>query len=123
MAESGLSGIDIISLAKRIEEVFKPNSSTPILLKPGSAELRLLQRIRDEAHRFAITFHRSLRGKAQTHSVLDDIPGVGEIKKQALLNAFETSENIKNASIEELNSVSGIHLALAETIYNYFHKD
>lgn len=123
LAESGLSGIDIISLAKRIEEVFKPNSSTPILLKPGSAELRLLQRIRDEAHRFAITFHRSLRGKAQTHSVLDDIPGVGEIKKQALLNAFETSENIKNASIEELNSVSGIHLALAETIYNYFHKD
>lgn len=122
LEQSGLTGIDIISLAKRIEEVFKPESSTPILLKPGSAELRLLQRIRDEAHRFAITFHRALRTKAQTHSELDDIPGVGEIKKQALLNAFETSDNIKNASVEELNSVKGIHLSLAEGIYRHFHN-
>lgn len=122
LQSSGIEGIDMISLAKRIEEVFKPNSSTPILLKPASAELRLLQRIRDEAHRFTITFHRDLRGKAQTHSELDDIEGVGKVKQKALLDAFGTSENIKSASIDELTSVKGIHLALAENIYNHFHN-
>ncbi len=123
LQESGLQGIDMISLAKRIEEVFKPGSSTPTLLKPGSVELRMLQRIRDEAHRFTITFHRNIRTKQQTHSALDDIAGVGEVKAKALLNAFGTSENIKNASIEELQCVKGIHLALAEQIYNHFHKE
>lgn len=123
LQESGINGIDMISLAKRIEEVFKPNNSTPILLKPASSELRMLQRIRDEAHRFTITFHRQLRNKQQTHSAVDDIPGVGEVKAKALLNAFGTSENIKSASIDELTSVKGIHLALAETIYNHFHQN
>lgn len=123
LQNSGLHGIDMISLAKRIEEVFKPNNSEPTLLKVASAELRMLQRIRDEAHRFAITFHRSLRGKEQTHSTLDDIPGVGEVKKQALLRAFESTENIASASVDELCSVGGIHLALAQTIYNFFHND
>ncbi len=118
---SGLQGIDIISLAKRIEEVFKPNSTTPILLKPASAELRLLQRIRDEAHRFAITFHRQRRAKAQTHSELDDIDGLGPVKADALRAAFESLDNIKSASVEELSSVKGIHLALAQKIYNHFH--
>lgn len=123
LQESGIKGIDMISLAKRIEEVFKPNNPTPILLKPASSELRMLQRIRDEAHRFTITFHRKLRNKQQTHSAVEDIPGVGEVKAKALLNAFGTSENIKSASIDELTSVKGIHLALAETIYNYFHQN
>lgn len=123
LQNSGVHGIDMISLAKRIEEVFKPNNSTPTLLKPGSAELRMLQRIRDEAHRFTITFHRQLRGKAQTHSELDDIPGLGPIKRDALLAAFGTSENIKKMGVDELNAVKGIHLALAKTIYDYFHKE
>lgn len=123
LQESGIKGIDMISLAKRIEEVFKPNNPTPILLKPASSELRMLQRIRDEAHRFTITFHRKLRNKQQTHSAVEDIPGVGKVKAKALLNAFGTSENIKSASIDELTSVKGIHLALAETIYNYFHQN
>lgn len=123
LQESGIKGIDMISLAKRIEEVFKPNNSTPILLKPASSELRMLQRIRDEAHRFTITFHRKLRNKQQTHSAVEDIPGVGKVKAKSLLNAFGTSENIKSASIDELTSVKGIHLALAETIYNYFHQN
>ncbi len=123
LQESGIKGIDMISLAKRIEEVFKPNNSTPILLKPASSELRMLQRIRDEAHRFTITFHRELRNKQQTHSAVEDIPGVGEVKAKSLLNAFGTTENIKSASIDELTSVKGIHLALAETIYSHFHQN
>ena len=121
LQESKIQGIDMISLAKRIEEVFKPSSTTPILLKPGSAELRLLQRIRDEAHRFAITFHRAVRTKAQVHSELDDIAGLGEVKKRALLDAFETTENIKTASVDELSCVKGIHRALAQSIYDTFH--
>ncbi len=121
LQESKIQGIDMISLAKRIEEVFKPSSTTPILLKPGSAELRLLQRIRDEAHRFAITFHRAVRTKAQVHSELDAIAGLGEVKKRALLDAFETTENIKTASVDELSCVKGIHRALAQTIYDTFH--
>ena len=122
LEKSGIEGIDIISLAKRIEEVFKPNSTAPIILKPASAELRLLQRIRDEAHRFAITYHRTLRIKEQTHTVLDDIAGLGSVKQKALLSAFDSIDNIKTASVEELNSVKGIHLALAQNIYDYFHK-
>jgi len=123
LQSSGLTGIDMISLAKRIEEVFKPESNLPTLLKPASAELRLLQRIRDEAHRFAITFHREIRTKKQTHSALDEIKGLGDIKKQALLDAFENIDNIKNASIDELVIVKGIHMALAQTIYNHFHNN
>lgn len=118
----GFLDIDMISLAKRIEEVFKPQSTIPTLLKPGSAELKMLQRIRDEAHRFAITFHREIRTKKQTYSTLDEIQGVGEKKRDALLQAFGTSENIAKASIDELATVSGIHKALAIKIYNHFNK-
>ena len=122
LRDQELLEIDMISLAKRIEEVFKPGSSIPTLLKPGSAELRMLQRIRDEAHRFAITFHREIRTKLQTHSELDEIEGVGPKKRDALLKAFGTSENIAKASIDELILVPGIHQALAAIIYNHFHK-
>lgn len=114
--------IDTISLAKQFEEVYFPNNSTPKMLKRGSAELKILQNIRDEAHRFAITFHKSLRNKNTFKSPLDDIYGLGEIKKAALLKTFKTSEGVAAASIEELNLVRGIDLALATRIYNYFHK-
>ena len=120
--ESGLD-IPMISLAKRIEEVFVPGQSEPILLKPHSAELKLLQRIRDEAHRFAITFHRQTRGKQQTHSLLEDIPGLGPKKAQALLTAFENVEQIKKAGVEELMIVPGIHETLAIEIYKHFRKE
>lgn len=115
--------IDIISLAKRIEEVFVPNSSTPILLKPGSVELRLLQRIRDEAHRFAITFHRQLRTKEQTKSELDEIAGVGPKTRDLLLKIFGSTEKISQASQEEIESVKGINKPIAHKIYSYFHKN
>lgn len=122
LTEQECLGIDMISLAKRIEEVFKPNISEPTLLKPGSAELKMLQRIRDEAHRFAITFHRQIRTKKQTYTTLDEIQGVGEKKRDALLNVFGTSDNIAKATIDELEIVPGIHKALAIKIYNHFHN-
>lgn len=114
--------IDLISLAKKQEEVFVLEQSSPIILKKGSVELRLLQRIRDEAHRFAITFHRQIRQKQQTYTELDEIAGVGPKKRDLLLNIFGTSEKIKQASVEELESVKGINKLLAQTIYNHFHK-
>ncbi len=114
--------IPMISLAKRIEEVFLPNNSIPILLKPNSVELKLLQRIRDEAHRFAITFHRQLRTNTQTYSSLEEIKGLGKKKIQELLKAFGTSEEISKATIDELSLVKGINKSLAIDIYNYFNK-
>lgn len=114
--------IDIISLAKKLEEVFVTSKNTPILLKYGSAELKLLQRIRDEAHRFAITFHRQVRTKEQTHLELEDIKGLGKVKINNLLKAFSSTENIKKASIEELCLVKGIHESLAHDIKNYFEQ-
>lgn len=108
--------IEMISLAKRLEEVYTTKSNVPVILKYGSAELKLLQRIRDESHRFAITFHRQLRIKDQTKTELDDIPGLGKVKINALLQAFGTTENIRSASVEELCHVKGIHEALAHEI-------
>ncbi len=113
---------DIVSLAKQFEEVYTPYSNIPVMLKRGSSELRILQNIRDEAHRFAITFHRQLRSKNEIKSPLDDIKGLGKVKKQALLKQFETFDAIKKASVEELNMVKGIDKNLAITIYNYLQK-
>ena len=111
--------IEIISLAKRLEEVFVPQQSHPVILKYASAELKLLQRLRDEAHRFAITFHRTVRTKSQTVSTLEGIKGLGKVKINALLNAFGTTEAIKNASVEELCQIKGIHQSLAVEIKNF----
>lgn len=121
LKESGLE-IEMISLAKRIEEVFLPGQSQPVLLKTGSAELKMLQRIRDEAHRFAITFHRNVRTQTQTNSELDNIKGLGVKKQAALLQAFGSVEEIKQAGVEELTIVPGIHEALAIEIKKYFSK-
>ena len=112
--------IEIIGLAKRIEEVFFPNNPKPVILKAGSAELKLLQRIRDEAHRFAITYHRYIRTQKQIKTVLDDINGVGPKKRDALLKAFGTSEEVAKADIDMLQTVPGISPALASTIHQYF---
>lgn len=114
--------IDMIGLAKKQEEVFFPNRSEPMLLKPGSVELKLIQRIRDEAHRFAITYHRNIRTAKMTKSILDDVPGVGPKKRDALLKAFGTSEEVAKASIDLLQTVPEISPALASTIYNYFQE-
>ena len=113
--------VEVISLAKREEEVFVPYNSDPYVLPRNSYALRLLQRIRDEAHRFAITFHRDLRKKRQTHSQIRDIPGVGEKRLRILFNTFKTVENIKNASLDELKKLDGIDRKTAENVYNTLH--
>ena len=91
-----------------------------VLLPKGSPEFHLIQRIRDEAHRFAITFHRELRGKGQVRSELDAIPGIGEVRRKALLKHFKTIKAIANATIEELELVEAMNRPAAEAVYNYF---
>ncbi len=113
---------DLISLAKREEEVFKPNQSNPYLLEKGSYSLRLLQLARDEAHRFAITFNRQLRAKGMYKGGLESISGVGPKIRRMLLNHFRTLENIKNASFEDLMAVKGIPEKTAKAIYAHFRK-
>ena len=103
--------IPIMGLAKRIEEIFRPNSSIPILLPNNSQALFLLQRIRDEAHRFAITYHRKLRSKSSTKSALDEIPGIGPAKKKILLQKFGSIAGIRKSSLTDLSNAVGRKLA------------
>lgn len=121
LQSKGADDISVIGLAKREEEVFVPHQSQPIILPRNSYALKVLQRIRDEAHRFAITFHRSLRQKRQTHSKLLVIDGVGEKRVKALFDAFKNLENIKNATVKDLLLVKCIDRRAAENIYNHFH--
>ncbi len=109
----------IIGLAKREEEVFLPGQSEPILLPRHSEALYLIQRVRDEAHRFAISFHRRLRTKRMTHTLIDEIPGVGPKRRQALLQYFGSLEKIRSATIEELCEVEGISEKTAEGIRSF----
>ncbi len=115
-------GVTVISLAKRIEEVFIPGRDAPLALAHDTPELQLLQRIRDEAHRFAITHHRIRRDRAMTASVLDDLPGVGPARKRALLAHFGSPDAILAASREELESVPGVPGKLAREVYRELHK-
>ncbi len=117
-----LTDIPIIGLAKEFEHVFIPGNSNPIILPRNSEALHLLQRIRDEAHRFAVTYHKQLRSKELKHSILDDIKGVGEKRKINLLKHFGDIENIKNADIKEISGVDGINRNLADIIYRHLHK-
>ena len=115
-------GVAVISLAKRIEEVFQPGRSTPLVLDHSTPELQLLQRVRDEAHRFAITHHRSRRDSAMTSSVLDGLPGVGESRKRALLNHFGSPDAVLAASQEELQSVPGVPAKVGRDVHAYLHR-
>lgn len=123
VADADTQGINFISLAKREEEVFLPGKSDPVILPRDSYALRLLQRIRDEAHRFAITFHRNLRKTSQTKSALLAIDGVGKTRVKLLFESFKTLDNIKNAGIEELTAVKGIDRRTAQSVYDAFHKN
>jgi excinuclease ABC subunit C len=115
-------GVMVISLAKRIEEVFIPGRAAPLVLAHDTPELQLLQRVRDEAHRFAITHHRIRRDKAMTASVLDGLPGVGPARKRALLAHFGSPDAILSASREELEAVPGVPGKLARDMYRELHK-
>jgi excinuclease ABC subunit C len=114
--------IPIVSLAKREEEIFVPGKSEPIILDRGSDALKLMQRMRDEAHRFAITYHRSLRRKAMVESTLDKIPGVGDNRRKQLLRHFGSPALIAAASLEELKAVPGLPGVIAERIYRHFNQ-
>jgi excinuclease ABC subunit C len=115
-------GVVVVSLAKRVEEVFTPGAPGPIRLAHDTVELQLLQRVRDEAHRFAITHHRIRRDRAMTASILDELPGVGPARKRALLNHFGSPDAILAASREELEAVPGIPGKLAREVYRELHK-
>lgn len=114
--------INVISLAKREEEVFTIHSNQPVVLPRNSYALKVLQRIRDEAHRFAITFHRDLRRKRQTDSTLLKINGVGEKKAKAMYAKFRTLDNMKQASLEDIQRVEGMDKPTAIKIFEYFHN-
>ena len=114
--------IPLCSLAKQDEEIFIPNQSESIKLKKSDVALQVLQRIRDEAHRFAITFHRSKRAKSMIKSALDDVQGIGKVKKQLLFKKFGTMDNIKNASVKEIMLVKGITETEAINILNVLNK-
>ncbi len=116
-----LTHIPIIGLAKEFEEVFTPNSKRPIIIPKNNKALYLLQQVRDESHRFAITYHRKLRSKNISASSLDDIAGVGKKRKVALLKEFGGIDNIKMASVDQLAKIDGMNQKTAENVYNYYH--
>lgn len=120
LAELGIDDVYVVGLAKRLEEVWLPDSDFPVILPRTSEGLYLLQRIRDEAHRFAITFHRQKRGKAMTVSALDSVPGLGEAKRKALLAQFGSVKSIRTASAAELATAKGIGPSLADAIVSHF---
>ena len=126
LSQLGINDRDVVGLAKakgeKFERVFLPRDSRPIPLNPASPATHLLQRVRDEAHRFAITHHRKLRGKAMVLSELDELPGIGNTRKRALLKRFDTLEGIRQASVEELTEIKGIAKKLAEEILLALHQ-
>jgi excinuclease ABC subunit C len=126
LAEMGvadeLPDIPLRSLAKRDEEVFQPGRPEPVLLKRNSPELHLLQRIRDEAHRFANSYHRKVRGRAMTQSVLDDLPGIGPARKKQILDHFGTPDAFLNASLEDLEAVPGLPGRVAREVHARVHR-
>ncbi len=111
----------VISLAKRMEEVYLPGSPDPVVLPRASEALYLLQRVRDEAHRFAIAYHRKLRGKSMTRSALEAIPGVGEARRKELIRHFGSARKLAQASVEEIAEVPGFGPRLAGTIWQHLH--
>ena len=119
----GVTDVPVISLAKRIEEVFVEGESESIILEHHTPELQLLQQIRDEAHRFAITYHRRLRGKRNLESVLDHIEGIGPKRRKALYKHFGNLDAMRVAELEELESVEGMNKKAALAVYEFFRRN
>ena len=114
--ELGIDDIPVCGLAKRLEEVWLPGQEDPVILPRSTEGLYLLQRVRDEAHRFAITHHRSRRSKTMVESVLDDVPGLGEVRRKTLLKHFGSLKKLREASVEEIATVPGIGARTATAI-------
>jgi excinuclease ABC subunit C len=121
MEDLGVEGVTTISLAKRMEEVFLPDRGDPVRIPRSSEALYLLQQVRDEAHRFAVTYHRLRRGKRMTASVLDAIPGLGKVRRKKLLRRFGSVKAMRAASVDDLGGVQGIPRAVAEAVYLALH--
>jgi excinuclease ABC subunit C len=119
LSELGLSDVPVVALAKREEELFKPGWDGPVVLPAGSPSLHLVKRVRDEAHRFAVDYHRQLRGKSMTASILDEIPGVGPTRKAALIKAFGSVRKLGAAPVERIAAVPGVPERLAADIAEY----
>src|SRR5690349_4613551 len=115
-------GVAVVSLAKRIEEVFLPGVPNPVLMAHDTPELQLLQRVRDEAHRFAITHHRIRRDKAMTESIMDELPGIGPSRKRALLKHFGSPEAVLQARREELEGVPGLPQKVARDLFTHLNR-
>ena len=118
----GIRGkVSIIGIAKRLEEIFFPNDSIPIYLDKKSETLKVIQHLRNEAHRFGITFHRQKRSNNAINSELENIKGIGEQTIQTLLSHFKSVKRIKEASLEEISKI--INPSRAKKVYDYFHND
>jgi excinuclease ABC subunit C len=115
-------GVAVVSLAKRIEELYLPGRRSPLLLDHSTPALQLLQRVRDEAHRFAVTHHRTRRDRAMTSSLLDELPGVGPARKRALLAHFGSPEAVVSATSEELQAVPGLPAKIAREVHGHLHR-
>ena len=128
LSELHIADLTLVGVAKGparkagMERLFLSGKQQPIILPPDSPALHLIQQIRDEAHRFAITGHRQRRAKARNRSQLQDIPGVGDKRRQALLKGLGGLQQVARAGIEDLTRISGISPALAQRIYNFFHE-
>lgn len=120
LRELNLEHIPTIAIAEETDHIFMEDKPNPIIMPKDSESLLLLQRIRDEAHRFALSFHRSLRSKKNIHSVLDDIPGIGKVRRLSLLKTFGSIYGIKNASIDELAKAPSMNKKVAQLVYEYF---
>jgi excinuclease ABC subunit C len=117
-----MEDLPVIGLAKRLEEVFIPGISDAQTLPKSSPSLHLLQRIRDEAHRFAVTYHRRLRKKRMTSSKLDEIPVIGVARRTALMKKFGSLESLRKASIEDIISVPGMNRPVAERLLSSLNE-
>ena len=119
---SGLTDVPVIGLAKEFEHIFREGDSEPLILPRHSQALYLIQRIRDEAHRFAITYHRKLRSKRNMASILDHVAGIGAARRKALWDAFGTLAKIKAATVEELAAVPSMTMPAAQAVYDFFRQ-
>ncbi|HEY7100895.1 MAG TPA: excinuclease ABC subunit UvrC, partial [Mycobacteriales bacterium] len=123
LAELGIDDVALCGLAKRLEEVWLPGEDQPVILPRTSEALYLLQRVRDEAHRFAITYHRQKRSRAMTTSALDGVPGLGETRKKALLTRFGSLKRLRAASVEDIMAVPGVGRRTAEAVAAALHRE
>ncbi len=114
---------EILGLAKRLDEVYLPEAAEPLMLAKMSQSLRLLQRVRNESHRFALKYHQALRGKRISASELDEIEGIGETRKIALLSSFGSVSKIRSASLQDIEEIAGLPSRLAHKVYHHFHSD